>query len=339
MFPLPCHSLAVLSASGFQFALDQPFFPGKIILWLLFMLSLMSWAVMASKIVSLRRFRQGDSLFTRRLRESKRPLEIHEKGWSEPMSLRQEVYTHGAKEAAFQLLGTIRRTRTKSLPASESLTESQVMSLREALERGEQSARSRLQIGMPVLQAAAAGGPFLGLLGMVWILMNSFSAGANTNQISAGLSGGLAVMAIALLAATPAIFGQIVFRSAFRSKLRELGDFRVELTRLFERSLAAAWGDLPESDVEMKTFGTKQEVPTEAETASEPEKEDDSSWMIFDEDSIDEPQPIAAAEEAAQSAEKPVKKVYHTVRKRPSGEDEPMINPIALQAKSARAGT
>ncbi len=294
-----------LAASGLQMALDQPFFPGKVILWLLFMMSLMSWAVMASKTVSLKRYLEGDRLFTNRLRKSKKPLEIHEKGWSEPMSLRQEVYDSGAKEAAFQLLGTLRSNQPA--PEFETLTESQMALLRDALMRGVKSAEARLYIGIPVLQAAAAGAPFLGLLGMVWIMMDSFSKDS-VEAVSNGASAGFAVMAIALITATPAIFGQIYLRNQCQNRLRELGDFRLELSRLFERSLSSAWN--PEKSKPAPMINPMK-TPVASSAKEAPERTTTSA--------------------NAQIPKGIKNKVFKSVR-----QDEPMINPIAMQAKGLR---
>ena len=56
-------------------ALDQPVFPGKVIVWLLFMLSIIAWVLLLSKAGQLRRIKRSDRLFTDRLRKSKTTLE------------------------------------------------------------------------------------------------------------------------------------------------------------------------------------------------------------------------------------------------------------------------
>lgn len=324
-----------IAASALQQTLDQPFFPGKVILWILFMLSLASWAVIASKLVSFRKFRQGDRVFTNQLRRSKKPLEIHEKGWSEPMSLRQEVYSAGAGEAAFQLLGTIRQ-KNNSSQIEGTLSDAQMIGLRDALQRGIVAAESRLNIGISVLQATAAGAPFLGLLGMVWIMMNTFAASAAPEAISQGLSTALGVMAIGLIAATPAIIAQIFLRSSSRAYLNELGDFRLELHRLFERSLASVWN--PDRQHEM--FGRPEATPAPERPAAA-----SAQAARIQPAPVRRPEPSqqTPVREPAQSAvshqpTKPVSKaqniktrVYKSVR-----QDEPMINPIAMKAKEAQ---
>ena len=234
------------------------------------------------------------------------------------MSLRQEIYNLGAKETAFQLLGATRLAQT---PDGESGSSA---SLREALHQGEIEARARMDIGMSVLHAASAGAPFLGLLGMVWIFMGSFGTGA-ADQISTGLSGGLAVMAIGLIAATPAIFGQIFLKSACRTRMRELAEFRIELMRLFERALATPKVD----SAEPKSDPQPAVAPTPA-TSDAPAR----SQKVVKKKAVKAEAQKARPEPAIQNPQerRVRKKVFKPVRP-----EEPMINPIAMQTNGAQS--
>lgn len=247
---------SILAASGFDYALQQPLFPGKILLWLLFMLSLLSWAVMVSKAVSFHRMRRADLDFNRRFRAAGQPMQLFERNYSDELSMRWLVYEHGAHEAAFQMLGSPERDATfeTRLRSAEGMAPGQLNAVREAFKRGEDAAAARIRLGLPILSAAAAGAPFLGLLGMVWILMKTFSGGSAAAEglagVSPGIAGGLAMMVVALLVATPAIFGQILITARGRERLRELGEFRDEAFRLMARFYAT--GEL-ETEAEAET--------------------------------------------------------------------------------------
>jgi biopolymer transport protein ExbB/TolQ len=190
--------------------------------------------------------RKADDDFTKRFEATRQPLQLFERNYENEMSMRWLIYEHGAHEAAFQMLGSPERddtfgTRLKSAGGMEPV---QMAAVREGFKRGEAAAAARIRLGLPVLSAAAAGAPFLGLLGLVWILMRTFSSDTAATEgiaaVSPGVSGGLAVMVVALLVATPAIFGQILISAKGRERLRELIQFREDVLRLMDRFYATS---------------------------------------------------------------------------------------------------
>ena len=88
-----------------QSALDQPVFPGKVAMWLLFMLSIVSWVMIISKGLNLRGTRIRDLRFGKKLRASRATLEVFEDGWKIDGSGHYQIYVSGARETVFQLLG------------------------------------------------------------------------------------------------------------------------------------------------------------------------------------------------------------------------------------------
>lgn len=228
-----------LAATGFDYALQQPIFPGKLILWALFMLSLLSWGVIVSKGITLFRMRRSDDEFNRHYRAMRQPLQIFERNYRDDLSMRWVIYDHGAQEAAFQMLGSPERDETfcVRLRSSEGLAPTQMKAVREGLLRGEMAAAAKLREGMALLSLTSMGAPFLGLLGMAWILMKTFSQGGMTGtlaDVSPGVSGGLAMLVVGLIVATPALLAQILLGGFTRDRLRKLGDFRSEVGRSIE---------------------------------------------------------------------------------------------------------
>ena len=72
----------------------------------------------------------------------------------------------------------------------------------------------RFSAGMFILNLGVAGGPFLGLLGTVWGVMNCFAglaeaSEANLQAIAPGVASALACTLAGLLVAIPALFGSI----------------------------------------------------------------------------------------------------------------------------------
>jgi hypothetical protein len=124
------------------------------------------------------------------------------------------VYLAGCRELTFHLLGTteIDDTFSSRLAEADRISPVAMNSVRSAMERevGEQALR--LEDRMTVLATAVSGAPFLGLLGTVWGVMDTFSGIAIANHASLaamapGVSGALITTVTGLLVAIPAMFG------------------------------------------------------------------------------------------------------------------------------------
>jgi biopolymer transport protein ExbB/TolQ len=87
-----------------------------------------------------------------------------------------------------------------------------------------------LEKGMIVLSTAVAGGPFIGLLGTVWGVMETFagiaSAGsASLTAMAPGVAGALICTVIGLLVAIPAMFSYNFMVTTIRAITQELDGF------------------------------------------------------------------------------------------------------------------
>src|SRR5204862_2218926 len=87
-----------------------------------------------------------------------------------------------------------------------------------------------LEKGMIVLSTAVAGGPFIGLLGTVWGVMETFagiaSAGsASLTAMAPGVAGALICTVIGLLVAIPAMFSYNFMVTTIRHLTQELDGF------------------------------------------------------------------------------------------------------------------
>ena len=256
-----------LSIASLRMAMDQPVMPGKLILWTLLMLSLVSWAVIVSKIMSFRRFRKSDILFTKRLRSSRATLELFEEGWEDPNSLHHEIYLNGARETAFQLLGSREPDPSihNRIKKAGKLSGKQIESIRRAFQRGLRSTSRRLEVGLSVLRITAIAAPLIGILGMVWMLMRGFDAAKTFEEVSPWISGSLFYLAFALLVCIPAFIGLLVFRAVLKDRKQELSDYTGEITRLFERSFAEPKKTLPPNAPQDDTNAASEQNPARKE--------------------------------------------------------------------------
>jgi biopolymer transport protein ExbB/TolQ len=290
--------------------LDQPVFPGKVLVWLLFMLSIIGWVMIISKASQLTKIKRVDRLFTERLRKSKTPLEVFEEGWDDDVSLKHVIYLSGAREAAFQLLGSRepQDMMQRRIKQAGKLAGRQLDFLRMAFQTGYRAAVGRLQSGIEGFRLVAAASILIGTFGLVWTLMTGFDQAKEFAEIAPMVGSALGYFALALIVASPAVLARIGFQATARRRKQELERFRDDINRLFERSFAGADAPLrSEESGSGKELGARSEDPA---TSAEPGNG---------------------------------KKRYHSIRDRllrPESDDQEdpfAVNPIARQAATVRA--
>ncbi len=303
-------------------AIDQPIFPGKVIVWLLVMLSIVGWVTILSKIAQFRRMRRADQEFTERLRQSKTTLEVFEEGWENELALKSLIYHAGARETAYQLLGSRepQDRMQQRLRQAGKLVGRQIDFLRMAFQTGFRAASGRLQNGIESLRLFAATAMLLGTFGLVWTLMKGFDGAKEFSEAAPSVGAGLGFFAIALLVAAPAVIARIALRNVVRERKQELERFRDDIHRLFERTFAAALDPVrPVAPPSRDTPAESEPAPQEKVSASERSA------------------PPASLEPANDVREEP--KRYHSIRDRllrsetEEEESSPFrVNPIARQA-------
>jgi len=100
----------------------------------------------------------------------------------------------------------------------------------------------RCEQGLSFLATTAGAAPFIGLLGTVWGIMQSFQAigkrgGATLAVVGPGISEALVATAAGLAVAIPALVAYNVFVNRVRQLETDLDHFAEELTLLFESHL------------------------------------------------------------------------------------------------------
>lgn len=101
---------------------------------------------------------------------------------------------------------------------------------------------ARCERGLSFLATTAGAAPFVGLLGTVWGIMQSFHAigkrgGATLAVVGPGISEALVATAAGLAVAIPALIAYNVFVSGVRQLDTDLDHFSEEITLLFESHL------------------------------------------------------------------------------------------------------
>ena len=110
---------------------------------------------------------------------------------------------------------------------------------------------SELESQMILLATAVSGSPFLGLLGTVWGVMDTFTdvavAGSpNLATMAPGVSGALITTVTALCVAIPAMFGYNFLVTSIRGMIVEMDNFAAELASEFEHKYVDHNARVPE---------------------------------------------------------------------------------------------
>jgi biopolymer transport protein TolQ len=210
----------------------------KLILALLGLLSLVSWAVILAKLVQFRRAGAQSEQFLEVFRRSARFSEVNAQAGKLHASPLVGIFQAGYAEIDAQ----IKHARDLA-PASEGhdYRITSLTSLERSLTRavsGEVQAVSRWT---PFLATTAAAAPFIGLFGTVWGIMVAFSdigsAGSTSLvTVAPGIAEALVNTAAGLAAAIPALVGYNYFANRTRRLKARMDDFTLEFLNLAERN-------------------------------------------------------------------------------------------------------
>ncbi len=232
--------LPIMASGGLVYAFDKSTMEGKIVILLLALGSIFSWSVMISKFIQINRARKAATAFMKKFRTKRQPLAAFISGEKFPDAPMDAVYRAGCRELILHLTGTteVDDTLAVRIQESDKLSETALGAVRSAVERevGEQGLL--LEDQMILLATAVSGAPFLGLLGTVWGVMDTFTgiavAGkASLQAMAPGVSGALITTVTGLLVAIPAMFGYNYLVVSVRRLTIEVDNFASELMASF----------------------------------------------------------------------------------------------------------
>jgi biopolymer transport protein TolQ len=227
--------------SSLLFALGHMTVEGKFTLSFLVAMSIASWAVIFSKMLSLWKQRRASRRFHAAFADALDVLGLlgEEKKFADAPSFL-------AYESICEELGRIRK---RCGNARGLLPKTALAPFRALVKRVENEEGTRLESGTVILALAISGGPFVGLTGTVFGVMETFSgvaqAGqANLSAMAPGVAGALVNTIFGLIVAIPALFAYNMLSKSIQalqmSMAGFLGDFaaRVESEQFTEESVA-----------------------------------------------------------------------------------------------------
>ncbi len=233
--------LAASGSGSLIFAFEQSTWPARIILLSLFFASIFSWTVMVTKFRVIRHARRRREQFLSLFRTDRQPLRIYTDRMRFDGAPIFAVYKAGCQELTFQLLGSaeVDETFRGRLDHAPRISPAQMRVVTSAMERAVGENALKLESQMIILATAVSGAPFLGLLGTVWGVMETFSdvaasGSANLAAMAPGVSAALITTVTGLLVAIPAMFGYNYLVTTLRGVIVGLDNFAAELGSEFE---------------------------------------------------------------------------------------------------------
>jgi biopolymer transport protein TolQ len=205
---------------------------------LLVVFSVVSWAIILQKGVSLSRAYGQSETFLQVFRRSSKFSEVNAICTQLKASPLVGVFQAGYLEVNQQVRGT-ERSAAGGNPARP--TVKSLESLSRSLARAATVESTRLERRVTFLATTASVTPFVGLFGTVWGIMTAFGdigrmGSANLAVVAPGISEALVTTAAGLAAAIPAA----VFYNYYSSRIRVLGsmmdDFALEFLNIVERN-------------------------------------------------------------------------------------------------------
>jgi biopolymer transport protein ExbB/TolQ len=232
--------LPILADGGIFFAFQHSTLPGRSVLFCLFIGSIFSWSVMVTKLRMVARAKAQSRNFLDLFRSHRKPLHIYETRLRFEGSPLFAVYRAGCKELTYHLLGSeeVDETFRARLEDAPRISPSQMRVVQTAMERAVGETALRLESQMILLATAVSGAPFLGLLGTVWGVMETFgdvamAGSANLTAMAPGVSAALITTVTGLLVAIPAMFGYNFLVTSIRALIVQMDNFAAELASEF----------------------------------------------------------------------------------------------------------
>lgn len=250
------HFVPILASDALQFAFRTATPEGKTTMSALALLSLFSWTIIIGKARQLMIARKWTKKFLEAYGATHDPMEIKRSGKEFEGAPAYQLYIRGADELEYHLKNnpvyvqnTVRINPDPALGHGNTdhlakatkvkVSVSSFEAIKVVMEEAAGAEAMGLEKGMIVLSTAVAGGPFIGLLGTVWGVMETFAGiatagSASLTAMAPGVAGALICTVIGLLVAIPAMFSYNFMVTTIRHITQELDGFAARLVNQIE---------------------------------------------------------------------------------------------------------
>lgn len=205
----------------------------KIVMGILMIFSILSWAVIAYKFRTVRRASRESEVFLDAFWGSKRLDTIYQKAESLAASPVSQVFRAGYIE-----LAKIKKSKAEGEAADTELGD--LESVERSMRRAAATELTNLESLVPFLATTGSTSPFIGLFGTVIGIVNSFRdigmmGNANLATVAPGIGGALVATAFGLFAAIPAVIAYNFFLTRIRVLDTEMQNFSSDFLNIIKR--------------------------------------------------------------------------------------------------------
>lgn len=213
----------------------------QLVLLILVAFSIVSWAIIISKFLTLRGARDQSREFLNAFWKNQRLDALYEKSEEWMDSPVCKVFRAGYRE-----LSRSHDAVTKAQPDTDvavATETSVVQNVGRAMSRTRNLEATRLERSLTFLATTGSATPFIGLFGTVWGIMNAFrgigrTGAASLAVVAPGISEALIATAVGLAAAIPAVIAYNAFNRRAETLTTEMENFHAEFLNLVERYYA-----------------------------------------------------------------------------------------------------
>ena len=202
----------------------------------LLLASVFSWTLLVTKLLEFGSLNRKSDRFVEAFRGAKTVADMGR------ISLSDEFEGNPLADMAAAAASEIELSRQAGLAITGAHRDTTIMRAQTAVSAVQSSLSKRLSSGMQFLASVGSSGPFIGLFGTVYGIMNSFIGIAESNTtnlavVAPGIAEALLATAIGLFAAIPAV----VFYNYFQTRISSFGvrsdGFNAELMNNISRQL------------------------------------------------------------------------------------------------------
>jgi biopolymer transport protein TolQ len=212
----------------------------QLVLLLLFLFSVISWAIILMKWFNIRKVRKENELFMGLYMKSSKLADIAPEAKKFRVSTVAEVFRAGYGELAKLSRGRGNPAAREAEGSGQSVEITGIDNVERAMNRACGMETTKLEAAIGFLATTGSASPFIGLFGTVWGIMDTFKGigargSATLAVVAPGISEALIATAAGLAAAIPAVIFYNYYLNRIKNMTLEMDHFASELLNIVER--------------------------------------------------------------------------------------------------------
>ena len=207
----------------------------KLVMGVLIMASVVSWSMIFSKHMTLKKSRKEADTFEERFWDAEDLSQLYSKVSAKRYESKgmEKIFESGFKEFA--------RLKKQSGIDADAIMEGSQRAMRVAMNKEVEL----LETNLSFLATVGSTSPYIGLFGTVWGIMNSFRALGNVQQatismVAPGISEALVATAMGLFAAIPAVIAYNRYSNDVERLINRCDTFMEEFSSILHRHVHSA---------------------------------------------------------------------------------------------------